>query len=456
MLAVILAAGFAGCSRDEANSPLVIQTLSPANSPEFQVLSKVVEAFHVENPDVQIILKAERLNLDYVMRSIIARNCADVIELADSEVGFLAVPQRAALASLTAECVSLAPEINQRAWSLSIFENNIYALPWAAQPLLLLYNREAFRAAGLPDDAPPATWDDMIRIATALTRDTDGDGTIDQFGFALAAKRSAVLGRKLALFLSMLEVPLLDIRDQRWAFNLDRRETHGVVQFLLALQKCAPPECIVTDDERALEQFASGRAAMVFTGPAGATSVHSIADIGVAPIPSPRGMDTVSEPAFRFFALPAFLQGARRDNAIRFLKFVSGRDGQRIVSRGTEGVYPLVPVRRRMLQDHWYADRPIFREYVLALQKAPNVRHYYPAFIWEPKYSTQWIGSIHNLMLHSQVDVTDMCEVAEAKGNQALSCLYTDIGHPSTTMILGMLLVGGVIFVSVAYIVSQR
>ncbi|HZO89477.1 MAG TPA: sugar ABC transporter substrate-binding protein [Chthonomonadaceae bacterium] len=58
-----------------------------------------------------------------------------------------------------------------------------YALPYIAHCLLIYYNRDHRRAAGLPPDPKPNwTWEDFNHDAIALTRDLDGDGRIDQFG----------------------------------------------------------------------------------------------------------------------------------------------------------------------------------------------------------------------------------------------------------------------------------
>ena len=46
--------------------------------------------------------------------------------------------------------------------------------------------------------------------------------------------------------------------------------------------------------------------------------------------------------------------------------------------------------------------------------------------------------------------------VAQRRGNQALSCLYTTIGHPTLTMRLGMLTAGLIVFIAVAYVVARR
>lgn len=47
----------------------------------------------------------------------------------------------------------------------------------------IMVNREMFEAAGLDPDKPPEDWDELLQMAETLTRDTDNDGEIDQFGW---------------------------------------------------------------------------------------------------------------------------------------------------------------------------------------------------------------------------------------------------------------------------------
>jgi len=63
------------------------------------------------------------------------------------------------------------------------FEGDVYGLPWIAQPVVLYYNKDLFDAAGVEYPQAGWTWDDFVEKATALTLDTDGDGTTDQWGF---------------------------------------------------------------------------------------------------------------------------------------------------------------------------------------------------------------------------------------------------------------------------------
>jgi len=61
----------------------------------------------------------------------------------------------------------------------------LYGLPWIAQPVILYCNAEMFRRAGvaLPDGS--WNWARFVQAGRALTKDADGDGRIDQWGFVL-------------------------------------------------------------------------------------------------------------------------------------------------------------------------------------------------------------------------------------------------------------------------------
>ncbi|MFT4260530.1 ABC transporter substrate-binding protein [Microbacterium sp.] len=63
----------------------------------------------------------------------------------------------------------------------------IYAMPKDVGPFSFGYNKTMFEAAGipLPDKDKPYTWDEFIDVAKQLTKDTNGDGTLDQWGTGL-------------------------------------------------------------------------------------------------------------------------------------------------------------------------------------------------------------------------------------------------------------------------------
>ncbi len=60
------------------------------------------------------------------------------------------------------------------------YKDRIWALPLEANPYGLFCNLEHFREAGV---GLPTTWEETLAAARALTRDTDGDGKIDRWGY---------------------------------------------------------------------------------------------------------------------------------------------------------------------------------------------------------------------------------------------------------------------------------
>lgn len=65
---------------------------------------------------------------------------------------------------------------------------DLYALPKDASVFAYAYNKELFDEAGLPypDPDDPYTYDEFVEVCKALTKDTDGDGAIDQWGCGFA------------------------------------------------------------------------------------------------------------------------------------------------------------------------------------------------------------------------------------------------------------------------------
>ncbi|MBW8351848.1 sugar ABC transporter substrate-binding protein [Bacillus sp. IITD106] len=74
---------------------------------------------------------------------------------------------------------------------------DLYGLPKDVGPWAMAYNKDLFDEAGV--EYPPLeigkwTWNDMLEAATKLTKDTNGDGKVDQYGIAGFPLETAVWG----------------------------------------------------------------------------------------------------------------------------------------------------------------------------------------------------------------------------------------------------------------------
>lgn len=66
-------------------------------------------------------------------------------------------------------------------------QGNIYGMPKDLGPFAMGYNKTMFEKAGIPipDKDKPYTWDEFINVNKQLTKDTNGDGKLDQWGTGL-------------------------------------------------------------------------------------------------------------------------------------------------------------------------------------------------------------------------------------------------------------------------------
>ncbi|MHB1485348.1 MAG: ABC transporter substrate-binding protein [Saccharofermentanales bacterium] len=62
------------------------------------------------------------------------------------------------------------------------FNGKIYGLPYDCTPTVMFYNIEIFNKEGIPYPSDNWKWEDFRKYAKMLTKDTNGDGVIDQWG----------------------------------------------------------------------------------------------------------------------------------------------------------------------------------------------------------------------------------------------------------------------------------
>lgn len=68
------------------------------------------------------------------------------------------------------------------AYAYGNYEGVQYALPYECAPKLIFVNKSILEQEGIAMPENQWTWEDFYRICREVTRDTDGNGTIDQFG----------------------------------------------------------------------------------------------------------------------------------------------------------------------------------------------------------------------------------------------------------------------------------
>ncbi len=161
---------------------------------EEKAYQKAIDAFEEQNPgvEVEMIVTAADQYATKLKAAITGNQVPDVFYIAPGELRSYAHSN--ILLDLT-EYVENNDKINlDNIWKYGVDsyrfdgdtqgQGSIYAMPKDVGPFSLGYNKTMFEDAGLelPDKDEPMTWDKFIEVNQVLTKDTDGDGEIDQYG----------------------------------------------------------------------------------------------------------------------------------------------------------------------------------------------------------------------------------------------------------------------------------
>lgn len=82
-------------------------------------------------------------------------------------------------------------DIEPRLLEAFTFNGRLYGLPKDYSTLALFYNPDMLARAGI--QAPPGNWQELADMAARLTRDVNGDGVTDQYGFGIGLTLDFVL-----------------------------------------------------------------------------------------------------------------------------------------------------------------------------------------------------------------------------------------------------------------------
>jgi multiple sugar transport system substrate-binding protein len=153
-------------------------------------------------------------------------------------------------------------------WKVATVNGKIYGIPSVASTRVLVYRNDLLQQAGL---SVPKTWQDLRTAAKAMTKDTNGDGKIDVYGFAFCSSSKAVRGpQEFAVFLNSIDHAELAVnKNGKWVPGFTPEQAEKVFQLyydLMYVDKSVPPYSIGWEWEDLDPSFATGSVAMVQDG----------------------------------------------------------------------------------------------------------------------------------------------------------------------------------------------
>ena len=202
------------------------------------------------------------------------------------------------------------------------WDDQYYSIPMNFTTLLLYWNKDMFREAGLDPNKPPANWDQWADYAVKLTKDENGDGKPEQYGYAIADHATIPMW------------PILiwgnggDVVNPEGEVMLDDPKTIEAVEFwsnLIINRKISPVGLAGADADKL---FQSKKAAMEVVGPWMTTGFRDAGiDFGLAMVPAgPERQVTLGTSVH--FALNAKADDDKKAAAYQFFKFWHSKASQ--------------------------------------------------------------------------------------------------------------------------------
>jgi len=179
-----------GCSErtaGEKEGKIVVRFWHAMGGPLGEVLNSMIDEFNADHPDW--FIKSESMGSydalkQKILASIVAHNQPDIAQAYEAWISTLLGGD--ALVDLGKLDPSFKNELDDFFPVFikdSLYKDRLMSLPFNKSVPVIYYNKDLFRRAGLDPENPPRTWEEFATVARSLTRDVNGDGKPDLWGF---------------------------------------------------------------------------------------------------------------------------------------------------------------------------------------------------------------------------------------------------------------------------------
>lgn len=282
-------------------------------------------------------------------------------------------------------------------------------IPWNSSPVSLVYRGDWFDEEGLD---VPETWDDLIEAAQKLTKDTDGDGNIDQWGIGLVGtNNSSGASRFITILRTFGAEEIRQDESGNWVTDLDTPEAQQAFQLygdLVNKYEVVPPGVTETGFPEAASMMANDQIAMLITGPNALGAVYSDnpdlkGKLRSAPLPKGENGDHVA--TFGLFGYTINAESEHKEEAAEYIKFLLEKENALSWSE-TSG---RLPTRTEIQDDPFFQSGEMagFSEAIQYAFSQPNF----------PSYNNihAIVGEAYQNIIANEADVENETKIAADK-----------------------------------------
>lgn len=324
---------------------------------ETDIMAPILARFEAENPDIKVQMRqlTWQNGREEIVAAVAAGTTPDLCELGSTWFHYFAASGR--LADITADTDSLRQRIGH--WEIATHEGRIHGMPWVVGTRAVFWNKNLFRLAGLPPDAPPDTWPKLA--AAARTIHDTGKGV---YGFGRNTGERYVLFKKFMPLAWSAGGDVLSADGTRSIF--DSPEVRDALAFYLSLG----PVSLTERQDQIDQAFKQEKIGIIQSGgwlfktlPVDAPGL----EYGVCPMPRPADDRGVNRSFGGGEVLVLFDNSPRKAAALKLAAFLARGDNALALCREAKSVQPAAI---GMENDPYYQANPGERAFVEQLKTA--------------------------------------------------------------------------------------
>lgn len=235
-----------------------------------EILDEAIKDFEAANPGIKVV--QTRTNWtdapSQLMTSIVGGKAPDIIMCDPTMLAQLRGIK--ALADITDRVSpkfldNLLPSARAMVTTPS---GRIDGLPQEGCNYALFYRKDLFVKAGLDPNKPPKTWEELIEYGKKLTKDTDGDGVVDQYAFGWPVQGENANNYWIN-FMHQAGADITVYENGKWISKLSDAKALQGTEFMVDLvqkYKISPVNIVDMDWEGVTNAFVAGKVAMMHNG----------------------------------------------------------------------------------------------------------------------------------------------------------------------------------------------
>ena len=232
---------------------------------------------------------------------------------------------------LTAAGVNL-DDVLPASLDTTTYNGELYGLPFQAEAHALIYNKGAFKEAGLDPDKPPQTWTEFVETAKALTRKNSQGQQV--YGYGVSGGGADQPGNALFRSLPFMWMNGGGILDADNGVTINSPASVEGVKFyvdLFTTLKVSPPSTLENDSSALRRLFQVGNVAMIPGATSDIERIRAAApdiELGVGLLPHPEGKETAVILGGWNFIIPK--DAPNKEAAIKLAAFMSKPERQAV------------------------------------------------------------------------------------------------------------------------------